>query len=115
MKVTYCQHLGCHEKRIPRWASNVCVSIGSFAVSAVVAIKSLGGLAQLKTLPLTFDNLWMPATMATLVVVFAIFLSLFERFDNPLTALIYGASTPALLLGFANMAIPDFAPLNSGG
>lgn len=110
MKTTYCSVAGCREHRIARWASNGCVLLGSGLVGIAIAIKFIGGIQKVQTIPLDLINLWMPIAMVLLAISSAIFLSLFERFEHSLTAIVFGASTPALLLGIASTTIPAYIP-----
>ena len=79
-------------------------------VGVAIAIKFIGGIQRLQTILPTFENLWMPIVMVVLAISSAIFLSLFERFEHSLTAIVFGASTPALLLGIASTTIPAYMP-----
>jgi hypothetical protein len=54
----------------------------------------------------TVQNLGLPIAAIVIAVVVSIFLSLFERFEHPLTAILFGASVPSLLLAISALSAP---------
>ena len=108
MKGAYCKVNGCTEHCIDRWSSSVCVMIGSGGVGLFTAINILGGIQSLiqKINHPDYIVLGISASAIILAIVISIFLSFFERFEHSLTALLFGASTPALLIGLCSISYP---------
>jgi hypothetical protein len=82
------------------------VLIGSCAVSSLTLVNFLGGLRYLQSTEWTVQNLGLPVALIVITVLVSIFLSLFERFEHSLTAILFGASMPSLLLGISVLSAP---------
>ena len=102
-KVPVCSNPNCGERCLPAWASIGSVCFGSLIVGGLGAFKygivtSNSGLSDM------FRTETIIGFVAIAVfTIIAVVCALFERFDHPLTAFIYGASTPGLVFGIANL------------
>jgi hypothetical protein len=103
MKVPVCTNAGCMEKCLPRWASIASVCLGSLLVGGIIGYR-FGVITK----DMGLDDVYKTEVLIGFIAIvgftlIAIIFALFERFDHPVTAFIYGASAPGLVFGIANL------------
>ena len=106
-KELVCGLADCKQECLTRRASDQCVALGGLLVTIFTSVRYFQ----------TAQNFsWQQAGVLTAALVVAItaaaitvsvFLSRFERFDNWYMAVLFGASTPALLWAIASISVPS--------
>lgn len=103
MKKEYCELDGCPERCMKRSASITCVVIGALGVGLISSYK-LGIVKNTQNLSdFATGEFYLALLFIIIFTLIAIFLSLFERFEHYITAIIFGVSVPGLLYAIANI------------
>jgi hypothetical protein len=106
MKVQFCDLPGCKEKKLPLWANWTYVFIGSFATTLLAFGRHFGSIDNVQSALFNFELFWLPNVLLLTVVAATLILALFERFENPLVAVLYGSSMPSLLYAITTATLP---------